>query len=104
MSIANAILKPSLSEFLELAHDRAQDLELVEMTVGDRSRLSGCAVDEYDAEEGLVIVAVKRAGESMRLRPAGDATIDAGDVIIVAGGRDALARLERHVEPGSRAA
>lgn len=105
ISIANAILKPNLAEFLERTHDRTTDLELAEILIQPESNLVGATIGEKGAKhERIALVALKREGDEPRPRPKTDERLAAGDVLIVAGDLLAIDALHRDASERSRAA
>ena len=91
--IANAILRPAVLDFIELASPTGKlpvDLEEVALTPG--CALDGTALSALESQ-GLRVsaVAVILAGEAM-LMPAADETLRAGDRVVVVGERDDLGR------------
>ena len=91
--IANAILRPAVVDFIELASPAGKlpvDLEEVALTPG--CALDGTALSALESR-GLRIsaVALIRDGEAT-LMPGGDQTLRAGDRVVVVGERDDLGR------------
>jgi voltage-gated potassium channel len=94
--MAQAVLRPSVVDFIELA-TRSEHLELQieETTIGDRSRLVGSTVRDSGIRQdlGIIIVAIKKPNGKMLFNPASELTIDADDVLIALGHREELDRL-----------
>lgn len=87
-TIADAILRPRLAEFLR--NHRGSEIELGELKVGDHSELVGKTVCEVGTRfPRVAFVAVKR-GECTEIRPGGARHFVAGDQITMAGCREAL--------------
>jgi voltage-gated potassium channel len=96
LSVANAILKPNLTAFLERTHDRTDAFELAEVTVEPGSLLVGRTFrDKHNAHQDVALVALQRPGESTRVRPSGEEALRDGDVLIVAGDMLSIAALQR---------
>jgi len=94
--VATAILRPNLAEFLRTNGHAGQDFEMSEVTVGAGSPLAGKSVAEFGKQESsIVFVAVKRSGGQTIIRPGGSMVFEIGDVVIVAGERQALVRMEQ---------
>lgn len=93
-NIATAILRPHLAELLRHSQLRMSGFEMSEVTVEPGSPLAGLTGKEYGRrEENIVFVAVRKPHGEMRLRPRGNTQFVAGDVIIVAGPTEDLARM-----------
>lgn len=91
LSIANAILRPSVADFLEESHDIEGGINLAEVTVHEESPLDGATVREYGTRHpSIVFIALRQSGGVMRLRPEAGQTLSAGDVLIVAGDGEAM--------------
>ncbi|MDP6553706.1 MAG: potassium channel protein [Pirellulaceae bacterium] len=87
-TIADAILRPRLSEFLR--NQRNSNIELSEVTVTDQSAFAGHTVGEVDARfPKIAFVAIKR-GEITDVRPGGDEHFTVGDTVTMAGSRAEL--------------
>lgn len=96
--VAQAVLRPNVMDFLELA-TRSQHLELQieETAVAAKSPLAGKSLDESRIRRdlGIIVVAIKKPDGTMTFNPEGTAVLDAGDLLITLGGRQQLDRLER---------
>lgn len=87
-TIADAILRPRLAEFLR--NQRSSDIELGELTVTSQSGLNGQAVREVGARfPRIAFVAIKR-GESTEIRPGGNQHFTTDDTVTMAGSREEL--------------
>jgi voltage-gated potassium channel len=105
VSIAGAILKPNIADFLERAHDRTQDFELAEVTIGAGSTLDGSTIRQKGAAHpSIAVVALKRVQTSAQMRPKPDDTLRGGDVLIVAGDMMAIDGLQRDAASRPKAA
>ena len=94
--VAQAILRPSVIDFIELAtSDRHLELQIEEATVTDKSPLAHVKLSHSGLrrEHGIILVAVKKGDETV-FNPAGDLQIEPGDVLIGLGSREQLDRLE----------
>jgi len=96
--VAQAVLRPNVMDFLELA-TRSEHLELQieETEVRPGSTLAGRTVRDSPvrSELGIIIVAVKKPDGRMVFNPASEFVIEAGDLLITLGHRQQLDRLER---------
>lgn len=85
-SIANILVKPHLSELFEQAQTREGGIELAELSIPDRSQLVGRVIRECgSAYPSVSFVAIKHPQVAAQFRPGADETLEAGDVLIVAG-------------------
>ncbi len=95
--IAQAVLKPAVTDFLEFTfQDKTVDLELEQLVIGDCSPFVGKSLTESNIRKdyGVILVAIKRRDGKMLYNPTRDATIEAGDTFVVLGERTKLAELE----------
>ncbi|MEM7626726.1 MAG: potassium channel protein [Planctomycetota bacterium] len=93
--IANLLVRPHLTDFL--AHTGEDDYQLTELEIQHGSPLAGLSIAEFGQREPqLVFVAHKRGGQPARVRPDTSEVLAAGDVMIVVGELDALARVSEH--------
>jgi len=95
--VAQAVLRPNVMDFLELA-TRSEHLELQieEITIGDRSGLAGKSLDDSRIRRdlGIIVVAIKKPAGTMSFNPEGAAVLDPGDLMIALGHRQQLDKLE----------
>lgn len=96
--VAQAVLRPNVLDFLELA-TRTEHLELQieETLLSPHSALIGKTLKDsaLRAQLGLIVVAIRKAGERMQFNPSPDTVLEANDVLITLGERKALDRLEQ---------
>lgn len=88
--IANAILRPAVVDFIELASPGGgAPIDLEEVVVSKGCRLDGSQLRQI-GEHGIVVsvVAIKREGQLMSLDPGPDDVMIAGDHVVVVGDRD----------------
>lgn len=93
--IANAIVRPGVVEFLELAAPGVGgEVDLEEVLLPEGSGVDGVRLRDL-ADRGLRIsvVAIKRGDEPIRIQPTADDELRAGDHVIVVGERESLKRL-----------
>ncbi len=94
--VAQAVLRPSVVDFIELAtRSEHLDLQIEEVAIGAGSRFAGQSVKDsgirYDL--GIIIVAIKKPQGRMVFNPASQVVIEPGDVLITLGDRKSLDRL-----------
>jgi voltage-gated potassium channel len=95
--VAQAVLRPTVVDFLELA-TRTEHLELniEEARIAATSPLAGTTLEtsRLRHEHGLIVVGIKKSSGKMVFNPAPAATLEPGDILIVLGRREDLDRLE----------
>jgi voltage-gated potassium channel len=100
--IAQSAISPAVVDFVQLATS-SENLELAmeEVTVGERSSLANRSILEANLRQrfGVIIVAIQRQDRRMDFNPEPDASIRAGDTLVVLGRSESLKRLE--AEAGS---
>ena len=94
--VAQAVLRPSVVDFIELAtRSEHLDLQIEEVTIAAGSRFAGQNVKDsgirYDL--GIIIVAIKKPDGGMIFNPASQVVIEVRDVHITLGDRKGLDRL-----------
>jgi voltage-gated potassium channel len=99
--VAQAVLRPSAMDFIELA-TRSEHLELQieETEVAAGGALAGKPLrDSGTRALGIIVVAVKKSDGRMLFNPDAEGILEPGDLLITLGPRpqlDTLARLARH--------
>lgn len=98
--VAQAILRPSVVDFLELSMPgRGDEVDLEQIRVDAGSSLAGKAVDAVEREaRKLRVVALKRGSDPITLIPDSSTVISAGDLLVVIGDRASLKRLAEIVQ------
>jgi len=93
--IANAIMRPAVVDFIELAAPGAgAPIDLEEVVISEGCDLAECRVSDL-ASRGIhvSVVAIKRGGDQTHLAPGPDEVLCAGDHVVVVGDRDAVHKL-----------
>jgi voltage-gated potassium channel len=100
--IANALLRPGVVEFLELADPGTEgEIDLEEVVLSARCPLEGVALrDLHPRGVAVSVVAIKRGSERIRLRPGPDEVLRGGDRVVAIGDRVNLGRLAGLAQPG----
>ncbi len=91
--MALAVLKPTLTEFLDVAsHTVGFDLDIEQVEIRPGSDLSGKALKEVNLRErtGATVIALKKKGREMSLQLNPNIPLESGDIIIVMGSKDAV--------------
>jgi len=93
--VAASILRPSVVDFLEIAHPhRGDEVDLEEVRVHPRSQLVGHSVASIESGlSQLRVVALKRGTEQIQLIPEAETEIAGGDHLVVIGASGSLAEL-----------
>jgi voltage-gated potassium channel len=97
LRVANAILRPHVVDFVELAtRTEHLALQLEESKIAPTSALAGRTLQEsrLRQEQGVIIVAIKKPAGHMIFNPPADAIMEAGDILIILGPRDKLDQLD----------
>jgi len=100
--MANLIVKPAVSEFLELTvHNREIELEIEELMVEKGSPLTGITLGESGIRQktNVIIVAIRKKEGQMVFNPSSMTRIEEGDILIALGQRDGLRRLKMLLMP-----
>jgi voltage-gated potassium channel len=95
--VAYAVLRPTVTDFLELAtRTEHLDLQIEEVKIARTSRLSGVTLStsRIHPELGIIVVAIQRGSGEMIYNPPGDAVLEADSTLIVLGRREQLDELE----------
>ncbi|HUY91592.1 MAG TPA: potassium channel protein [Pirellulales bacterium] len=91
--VAQAVLRPAVVDFLELA-TRTEHLELniEETKLAADSELVGATLEAslLRREHGLIVVAIKKPSGEMVFNPPASTRLEAGDILIMLGGRPDL--------------
>jgi voltage-gated potassium channel len=100
--IAQTILRPTVTDFLELTlMETTRDIQMEEMPVHPSSELINVALQDsvIRKELDLIIVAVKKAPGDMLFNPSSQTRLEAGDTVITIGEKRNLERLETLLNP-----
>jgi voltage-gated potassium channel len=96
--MAQALLKPAVSAFMELTTTGDPlGLGFEEILVGESARFADRALKDSGIRSGLdvIIVAIRRREGEMLFNPSSETVLAAGDRLIAVGKRENLARLEQ---------
>ncbi len=98
--IAHNILRPTVTDFLELAlSGEGMELSMEEIRVPENSKLAGLELMDSGVRSNydLIVMAIKRSDGKMIFNPAPQETIQAGDILVVIGAVDNLSRFGREL-------
>lgn len=104
-SMAQRILRPTVTNFLDLALARRnKDIQMEEIPVSDDSSLIGVMLKDSGIRQNynLIIIAIKKSDGNMLFNPPFDATINSGDTLIAVGEDSNLNELEKILKPPIR--
>ena len=92
--IAQLLTRPVVAKFLDLLSTGAVDMMLEEIPVGENSDLAGGTLRDGAIRErwSCTVVAV-RSGDELDSHPSADRSLSAGDVIVVMGAEESVARM-----------
>lgn len=95
--MAQAILRPSVMDFIEIATaGQNLELQLEEIMVTSSSRLVGISLEQTGVrkEFGLIIVGIRSGAAPMIFNPPAETLITAGDILIALGPQPSITKLE----------
>ncbi|MDH3998224.1 MAG: NAD-binding protein [Desulfuromonadales bacterium] len=96
--MAQAILRPSVVDFIEIATASENlELQIEEIPIAANSRLAGQKLLNTGIREemGIIIVCIKQPDGHMSFNPAPETIIEQGSVLITLGQRPAINKLEK---------
>ncbi|MSP60140.1 MAG: potassium channel protein [Myxococcales bacterium] len=95
--VAQAVLRPAVVDFLELAtRSEHVELQLEETRIAAGSRLAGVVLKDSPLRGlGIVVVAIQKPSGTMRFNPPADVSIEAGDTLVTLGPQPQLDQLEQ---------
>ena len=96
--IAQAILRPSVVDFIELATASEHlELQIEEICIAADSELAGKTLVDSGIRQrmGIIIVGIKASDGKMTFNPPSDKTIEPDSVLIILGERPAISQLEK---------
>ncbi|CAN5481960.1 potassium channel protein [soil metagenome] len=94
-SMARALLKPAIADFMDSIVAETLDLVFEEVAIDASSPYAGKLLKDTNirSELSLIVVAVRRKDGELAFQPGGDTTIDDGDLLIVIGKAESVQRL-----------
>ena len=96
--IAQALVKPHLMEFLNIAtSDVGPEVTMEQMVLSPKSKLAEKTFAEIQqsCSAGVIPLAIRRAGGQMVFNPSGETLFAAGDYLIAIGEKPGLEKLQR---------
>jgi voltage-gated potassium channel len=94
-SMARALLKPAIADFMESIVAESLDLVFEEVAIGDKSPYAGKRLRETNisGELNIIVVAVRRRDGEMVFHPDGETLIRDNDLLIVVGKAEMVKQL-----------
>lgn len=95
LSMARALTKPAIADFMDSIVAETLDLVFEEVVVGKNSPYAGKSLTETNISRdlNLIVVAIRRSDGELFFHPTGESKIEAGDLLIVVGKADAMQKL-----------
>jgi voltage-gated potassium channel len=100
--MAQAIIRPTVSDFLESAiHDRSFGLDIEETVVGEDSDLNNRTLVESGIRQqmDIIIIGIKQKDGTMIFNPSSQTKIQSGDILIAMGRNKDLETLRKALIP-----
>src|SRR5579884_1600322 len=100
--MANLMIKPQVTAFVNvLTSARETSLSFEEIEVKSTCGAVGLTIGQLDVarQTGAYIVAIRKRGGDLEVRPTKETRLEEGDVIVGIGAPDEIRRLERMFEP-----
>lgn len=101
-SMAQKILRPTVTNFLDLAVTRKdKDIQMEELPVKENSPLVNIMLKDTGIRQdyNLIIIAIKKENGEMEFNPSFETVFKAGDTVIAVGKDNDLMRLEKVLSP-----
>ena len=92
--LASTIVRPHVSRFLRESYAAESRFRMTAVPIEAETPAQGLTTRQLgDQEPNVVFVAIQKPGQEMEIRPMADDPLDAGDLLIVLGDPEAVARL-----------
>jgi voltage-gated potassium channel len=94
-SMARALLKPAIADFMDSIVAETLDLVFEEVAIEAHSPLAGKRLRETNisSELSLIVIAIRRQNGELFFHPMGETKIEDGDLLIVVGKADSMQKL-----------
>lgn len=94
-SMARALLKPAIADFMDSITAETLDLVFEEIAINSRSPFANKKLRETNLsrELSLIVIAIRRKSGELSFHPTGDTKINEGDLLIVVGKADSMQKL-----------
>ncbi len=100
--IAQTILRPTVTDFLELTFmDKNRNIQMEEVPVHSSSKLIDVALQDSGIRQDfdLIIVAIRKPAGEMIYNPSSQTKLQGGDTVVAIGEKENLERLEDLLNP-----
>jgi voltage-gated potassium channel len=96
VSMAQNVLRPTVTNFLELAQRGNIDLQMEELPIGPASRFAGKNIVESQLRPlfNLIVIAIQKPDGGMVFNPGPREVIEAGDTLLAVGSKADLSRFQ----------
>lgn len=101
-SMAHKILRPTVTNFLDIALTRKhKDIQMEEIPVNDSSELVNIMLKDSGIRQrhNLIIIAIKKSNGDMIFNPSFETIFKAGDTVIAVGKDEDLINFEKELNP-----
>ena len=93
------MLNPSIEDFLEIADEHGNELELTEFVISESSPYIGKELQHTDMRsKGVMVIGIRRADGERLMPPEGSAHIQVGDSLFTFGSKDAISSVVEETE------
>lgn len=102
ISMAQRILRPTVTSFLDLAFaEQRKDIKMEEIPVSSSSGIINIMLKDSGIRQkyNLIIIAIKKQDGNMLFNPSFETKIQAGDTVIAVGEDANLQKLEKILQP-----
>jgi len=95
LSMARALLKPAIADFMDSIVAETLDLVFEEIAIDSHSAYIGKKLSEtnFSKELSLIVIAIRRKSGELYFHPTGESIIEEGDMLIVVGKADSVQKL-----------
>jgi voltage-gated potassium channel len=89
--MARFMLNPSIEDFLEIADDRGNELELADVQIDANSPYVGKPLAETDLrDKGVMVIGIRRANGERLMPPPGSTVLHSGDSLFAFGSAESV--------------
>jgi len=102
LSIANSIVKPTVSEFIDLALGNTDyNIEVEEIKIEEGSKLDGVEIKESNIRSyGLIVIAIKKKTGAFIYNPGPEVALSVGDKLVCLGRKEDFESFENDLKKG----
>ena len=95
--MAQALLRPHVHQFIDFTtRNTGLDVGIEQVAVSGCSKFAGQTLEQtnFRRDLGIIVLAIKKSDGKMQFNPPAEATVAAGDFLIVMGENPSLRKLE----------